>query len=164
MPTGTKFAKLGKQNVRLRYFGVSPIVVAVGNLPSRGEEIRDDLEDSKNHRSAGRHGNQHVRLCGPQISVRNSSAFNGGGPAGCDNAPDAETVRNIGGHLRKFLARRFRLPTDDCFASFRLPMGGRGVPKRNCNFPFRQAAPVNHPDPQTIQASTVISVSCLVAD
>jgi hypothetical protein len=35
----------------------------------------NDLEDPKNRRSAGRHGNQHVRLRRPQVSGCDSFGF-----------------------------------------------------------------------------------------
>jgi hypothetical protein len=91
-------------------FEVSRIRVSHGNPPSRRKEICDDPEDSKNHRSAGWHGNQHVRLCAAQMSVRNGSAIVGGGPASCDDAPDPGAVRTLGGHLRRFFASLIQAP------------------------------------------------------
>jgi hypothetical protein len=40
------------------------------------KESQNGLEDPKDRRSAGRHGNQHVCLRGPQVSGTDSFTFN----------------------------------------------------------------------------------------
>ena len=85
--------------------------------------------------SAGWHGNQHVRLCGPQISSCDSSAFRRGWTAICDDAPDPGTANNIGGHLRNV----WKPPRRMGFASsFRLAAAGGDVPQCNRGCPRKR--------------------------
>jgi uncharacterized membrane protein YkvA (DUF1232 family) len=69
----------GSADVGLRYLRLGLILVSVRQSAVHREEIRDGLEDSKDRRSAGRHGDQYVRLRGAQIALRQLRIFNGGG-------------------------------------------------------------------------------------
>jgi hypothetical protein len=85
------------RRVCLPRFECSSIVVSCGKPPfcARGY-LRYGLEHSKNRRSSGRHGNQHVRLRGAQISERDSFAFRRRWSARCR----ATLARSGAGHLR----------------------------------------------------------------
>jgi hypothetical protein len=49
--------------------------VRLKKLKKEKGESQNGLENPKNRGSAGRHGNQHVCVCGPQVSQRDSFTF-----------------------------------------------------------------------------------------
>jgi hypothetical protein len=69
-----------------KFFNRITLEVEGENRPAH-KETKDVLEDTEDRRSAGRHGNQHVCLRGPQIAARKTSAFRRRWTAWCDDVP-----------------------------------------------------------------------------
>jgi hypothetical protein len=77
-----KKVRADDKKISLANFSFRTSLSPEGGVRPINKESQNGLENPKDRRSAGRHGNQHVCVRRPQVSGCNSFRFDEGGPTG----------------------------------------------------------------------------------